>query len=141
MDCFDSDVLIYTVITDHPLGIRVRALFSARPDQVVGVGSTILIPEILIKPVRLLAQRQADELKQLLGRLDLHVVNDVIAETAVELGARYGLRAPDAIHLATAVAAGADRFITNNRRDFGKDIAEADVTYPDELPPATSSQG
>jgi hypothetical protein len=29
---------------------------------------------------------------------------------------------------------GADRFITNNRRDFGPDIKEIDVTYPDALP-------
>ena len=27
---------------------------------------------------------------------------------------------------------GADRFITNNRRDFGPDIKEIDVTYPEE---------
>lgn len=32
--------------------------------------------------------------------------------------------------------AGADRFITNNRRDFRKEIAEVDITYPDELPAA-----
>jgi hypothetical protein len=39
-----------------------------------------------------------------------------------------------AIHLATAVAFGADKFITNNRRDFSRDqIVEIDVTYPDML--------
>ena len=47
-----------------------------------------------------------------------------------------GLRAADAVHLATAVAMGAKRFITNNRRDFGPGIAEVDVTYPDDLPEA-----
>jgi hypothetical protein len=38
------------------------------------------------------------------------------------------------VHLATAVAAGADRFITNNSSDFTKAITAVDVTYPDELP-------
>jgi len=38
------------------------------------------------------------------------------------------------VHLATAVAAGADRFITNSSSDFSTTIAEVDVTYPDELP-------
>jgi predicted nucleic acid-binding protein len=50
------------------------------------------------------------------------------------LGAAYGLRAADAVHLATAVSAGADRFITNKSSDFAKTITEVDVTYPDDLP-------
>lgn len=46
----------------------------------------------------------------------------------------YGLRAADSVHLATAIAAGADRFLTNNRTDFPKSIREIDVIYPDDLP-------
>jgi hypothetical protein len=37
------------------------------------------------------------------------------------------------VHLATAVNVGADRFLTNNRRDFPQSIAELKVTYPDLL--------
>ena len=40
----------------------------------------------------------------------------------------------DAVHLATPVATGADRFITDNASDFTEAITEVDVTYPDELP-------
>ena len=47
--------------------------------------------------------------------------------------ASYGLRAADAVHLATAVGAGANRFLTNNKRDFPKSITEIDVTYPEDL--------
>jgi predicted nucleic acid-binding protein len=61
-------------------------------------------------------------------------VDEALAELATALGAAHGLRAADAVHLATAVAAGADRFITNNSSDFTKAIIEIDVTYPDELP-------
>ena len=56
-----------------------------------------------------------------------------IAEVATALGARHRLRAADAVHLATAVVAGADRFITNNTRDFPKAITEIDIVYPDAL--------
>jgi hypothetical protein len=42
-------------------------------------------------------------------------------------------RAADATHLATTVGMGAERFITNNRRDSGPGIKEIDVTYPDAL--------
>jgi len=33
-----------------------------------------------------------------------------------------------------AVAAGADRFVTNNQRDFPVSIAEIQITYPADLP-------
>jgi predicted nucleic acid-binding protein len=52
------------------------------------------------------------------------------------LGARYGLRAADAVHLATAVSMGAGRFITNNMRDFDRHIKEIDITFPADLPAA-----
>jgi len=32
------------------------------------------------------------------------------------------------------VATGCDRFLTNNRRDFVREIDEVAVTYPDDLP-------
>jgi predicted nucleic acid-binding protein len=50
------------------------------------------------------------------------------------LAAKYRLRAADATHLATAVNLGADRFITNNQRDFPRSIVEVQVTYPADLP-------
>ena len=70
-----------------------------------------------------------------LGRLDLRPVDAATALLATAaLGASCGLRAADAVHLATAVGAGADRFITNNMTDFPKSIREIDITYPDDLP-------
>jgi predicted nucleic acid-binding protein len=70
----------------------------------------------------------------LLTCLDLRPVDPLVAELAVVLGAAYGLRAADAVHLATAVNAGADRFVTNNAKDFRRDIGEIDIVYPDDLP-------
>jgi hypothetical protein len=70
----------------------------------------------------------------ILGRLDLRPLDEATTELAVTLGAAYRLRPLDAVHLATAVAVGADRFITNNTRDFPTSIAEIDVTYPVDLP-------
>jgi predicted nucleic acid-binding protein len=54
----------------------------------------------------------------------------------VVLAVKYGLKAADATHLATAVAAGADRFLTNNERDFPRTITEVGITYPIDLPDA-----
>jgi len=137
MDAFDADVLIYAAVADHELGTRVRALFPVEPvqgtDPGAGIGSVLLLPELLTKPLREGAIDELTELGALLGRLDLRPVDEATAELATALGAAYRLRAADAVHLATAVNAGADRFITNNAADFPKTISEIDVTYPIDL--------
>lgn len=71
---------------------------------------------------------------QLLAHLDLRPVDQATAQLAVSLATKYRLKAADATHLATAVAAGAEQFVTNNRKDFPRTITEIDVVYPDELP-------
>jgi predicted nucleic acid-binding protein len=134
VDAFDADVLIYAAVEDHALGRRVRALFPERQtDAIVGVGSVLLIPELLTKPIRTGSTDELAALATLLSRLDLRPADEVVAELAVALGARYGLQAADAVHLATAVGVGADRFITNNRRDFAESITEINIVYPDQL--------
>jgi predicted nucleic acid-binding protein len=137
MDAFDADVLIYAAVPGHPLGERVRALFpreaTTTTGAVAGTGSVLLIPELLAKPMRDGAEHELEALAALLARLDLRPTDEATAELAATLGATYGLRAADAVHLATAVAAGADRFLTNNAADFDKAISEIDITYPSEL--------
>ena len=131
MDAFDADALIYAAVPGHALGRRVTALFRTGR---AGVGSVLLLPEVLSKPLR---DGTADEVRLLAGllaRLDLRPVDRATAELATALSSRYRLTAADATHLATAVGMGADRFITNNRRDFDTGITEIDVTYPDALP-------
>ena len=138
MDTFDADVLIYAAVPDHPLGRRVRALFpqqaTTTSGAVAGIGSVLLIPELLTKTLRDGAETELEALTALLGRIDLRPVDEAIAQLATALGATHRLRAADAVHLATAVTAGADRFITNNSSDFTKTISEVAITYPDELP-------
>jgi predicted nucleic acid-binding protein len=134
MDAFDSDVLIYAAAPDHPLGRRVRRLFSAAQGRRVGIGSVVLLPEVLAKPLRNGTTAEIVEITKLLGRLELRPADAATAEIAASLAALHRLRAVDAFHLATAVVAHADRFITNNRKDLGPSITEIEVAYPDDLP-------
>lgn len=135
MDAFDADVLIYAAAADHPLGRRVRALFDTCADDLVGVGSLMMLPEVLAKSLRDGATDELMALTALLSRVDLRPLDAVTAEVSTSLSASHRLRAADAVHLATAVVAGADRFVTNNRRDFPTSIVEIDVVYPDTLDP------
>ncbi|GAB3394297.1 hypothetical protein GCM10027568_24680 [Humibacter soli] len=58
------------------------------------------------------------------------------ARLAPVLSVSYRLRAADSAHLATAIAAGSERFLTDNRKDFPRTITEIEIVYPDDLDPA-----
>lgn len=141
MDAFDADALIYAAVADHDLGRRVAALVGeasmAPGDPPAGLGTVLLLPELLTKPLREDAGGEFAALAAILARLDLRPLDQATAELSVALGAAHRLRAADAVHLATAVISGADRFITNNRRDFPNSIDEINITYPIDLPDPT----
>jgi len=125
IDAFDADVLIYAA-SDHPAAPKLREIIYG--DDTL-IGSMVLLPETLSKPMR---SGRDDELAALLGfleRIDLKPVDLEIAAGATEYGAKYRLRAADAIHLATAVVWGAERFHTNNRKEFGPRIDEVEVVW------------
>ncbi len=124
-DAFDSDVLIYAAGL-HPAGPRIRSILF---DDSEHIGSLVLIPETLSKPMRLQDDRELGLVVELLARIDLKPVDLEIATAATEYAAKYGLKAADAIHLATAVVWGAERFHTSNRKDFGPHIDEVDVVW------------
>jgi predicted nucleic acid-binding protein len=161
---FDADVLIYAAVPNHSLGVRVaRFLESAAAyDRVaqadtprgetgaalgnatggtptgteapVCIGSTLLIPELLTKPMRHGHEAERRSLIALLARLRLVPVDERIAELAAGLGANYGLRAMDALHLACAVGARAGAFVTNNRKDFSRErVLELEIVHPEQL--------
>lgn len=125
MNAFDADCLIYAAAPDHPHGAAVRGVIAEQG----GVGSVMLLPELLTKPIRSGRSDERERLAQLLANIELVEVTQTIAEHAVALGVKYGLRSVDSIHLATATYVGADRFVTNNKRDFPQSITEIDVVY------------
>lgn len=132
---FNADVLIYAGVDNHALGSRVRDLFEGPGVTSVGIGSILLLTEVLAKPMR--ADPASEETATLLGllsRLDLLPLDDATGRLALAMAVQYGLRAADAAHLATAVAGGAEFFLTNNRRDFPTSITEIDVIHPEDLP-------
>lgn len=143
VDAFDSDVLIYAATPGHPLGRRVAALFPEEPAaetlSPAGIGSTLLLPEVLSWPIREGANDALLALHDLLARLELYPLDRATAQLATGLGASYRLRAADAVHLATAIAMGADRFVTNNRKDFRNTVPGIQIVYPDDLPDPVGS--
>lgn len=131
---FDADALIYSAAPDHPLGTAVAKLLQEPDDETLCIGSVLLVPELLIKPLRSDNQEELESLTASLSYLQLIAVDDKVAELAASLGAGYRLKAIDAVHLASAVRAGADLFVTNNRKDFDRSlVVELEVAYPGDL--------
>ena len=132
---FDADALIYAADFGNRLGTRVRALFEdAEPSDFVGFGSVLLLTEVLAKPLRVNpSSAEAASLMEMVSRLTLRPLDESTARTALDLAMSYGLRPADAAHLATAIEAGADRFLTNTRKDFPKTITEIEIVYPEDL--------
>jgi predicted nucleic acid-binding protein len=125
IDAFDADVVIYSAGKD-PIGLTARRVLATSDMR---IGSVVLLPEVLSKPIRQGSGAEREYLTRLLSNFELKDVDLDVAEAATTLGAKYGLRAADAIHLATAVVWGAERFYTNNSKDFGPHITEIDAIH------------
>ncbi len=130
---FDADVLIYAALPEHPLGEKVWAILNDKNLDGERYGAVLLLPELLSKPTRSSSTAEVRALIGCLSRLELVAIDERAASLAVTLGASYGLRALDALHLAAAVSVGADAFLTNNSKDFSKRVAELTILYPDDL--------
>lgn len=129
MDAIDANMLIY-VAQDDGRGKEVASLLDGSRSQESMVGSLLLLPEVLSRPIRSGWDLERSRLEALLVSIDLKPVDIDTATLSAELAAKYGLRAADAIHLATAVQWGAQRFLTNNSKDFGQHIDEIEIVLP-----------
>src|SRR5579862_3368505 len=113
----DTTIFIYAFEANADFGqASWDLLASVRDRQITGVASTIVLGELLVRPYRSdqpdVARFYEDALTEY-PNLDLVPADSAICRTAAELRGRYPtLRLPDAIHLATAVAAGATAFVS-----------------------------
>ena len=138
---FDTAPLIY-FIEKHPNYFDRMLLIMRYIDQglISGVSATLALTEVLVQPVRAGDTTLAKQYEVILMNSNdfrLEPLTNAIARSAADLRARYNLKTPDAIHVATAIDAGCDAFLTN---DSGiKRVTEITVLILDELetePPA-----
>ena len=117
---FDTNLLIYLFEVGGPKAIAVQRLLDAAEGGSVSIiVASLALAEISVNPAAIdnavLAERYADAIRSI-PRLDLVPLTVEIAIDAGLLRGRRGHSLPDAIHLATAVRAGASVFVTNDRR-------------------------
>jgi predicted nucleic acid-binding protein len=116
----DTAVWIHWIEQDERFLPAVAPWFAAlREERATAVTSVLALLETLTGAFRrgddLLARRYEEILGRLSGVTVLPVTRSV-ARRAAQLRTFHGLATPDAIHVATAIEARAEKFVTTDRR-------------------------
>jgi predicted nucleic acid-binding protein len=105
-----------------------RVLEVVSQGRIGTVVSELVLLELLVAPLKKGAQDIADEIELAVmhfPNLQLAPVTRAVLLRAAEMRARYGLRTPDAIMLATAVESGATLAVTND--DGWRKVKEVEI--------------
>lgn len=114
----DTAPIIYTLEGHATLAARFESLFRrhAAGDIAFAV-TTVTIAEVMTGPLKAGAEAVARRYRAALETWQVVDCTADIAESAARLRVRYGLKLPDAIQLASALAINADAVVTHDR-DF-----------------------
>ena len=132
----DSSSLIYSVERVEPYRSLLEPMWEqAQAGNLTIVSSPILVIETLMKPIRDGNTEIEAQYRELFASnaINLLEVSYATVEDAARVRAEARLKTPDALHAATAIRAGAARFITNDN-DFRRVQALPVVILSDLVP-------
>ncbi|MTJ07760.1 type II toxin-antitoxin system VapC family toxin [Anabaena sp. UHCC 0204] len=114
----DTSPVVYYVEAVPAFAEVAKGIFTLiEKGQIQGVVSPVTLAECVTLPIRLgqvtLRQRFTDLLTATEGILLVNI-DAAIAQQAAELRIQYGLKLPDALQVATAIASGCEAFLTND---------------------------
>ncbi|KAB2945898.1 MAG: type II toxin-antitoxin system VapC family toxin [Candidatus Methanoperedens sp.] len=130
----DTNVLIY-YIEEHPFYLRkIEPLIDRIAEgKATGITSYVTLLELLVKPLREKRFDLVEQYKTILqAQLDMVAIDEPVSIKAAQLRAKYGIKTPDAIQLASVITKKGDVFVTNDER-LG-DVKEIEVLTLREIP-------
>lgn len=110
----DSCILIYALEDAGPRGDVVRRLLRGTEETVAS--SPLALQECLVLPIRDRNLEVRDRYLALFDHLESIALDAGVFVRAAELRADFGIKTPDALHLAAAQIAGCSELWTNDRR-------------------------
>lgn len=124
---------IYYLENHPPYAERIDAIFMVvETESIEIVTSVMTLTETLMKPLHANDQALIDAYEDLLTQnTRLVPITARIARSAADVRARYNLRTPDALHVATALDASCDAFLTND--NALKRVTELRILVLDDL--------
>lgn len=115
----DADAVIYSVEKIEPYWTLLQPMWAAaKAGQFAIIGSELLLLETLVKPFQTGDTTLEKSFRDLLlnaTEVRLVPMSVTVLESAARLRAQLGFKTPDAIHAATALAAGCALFATNDK--------------------------
>lgn len=116
----DSAPIIYTLEANAEFAARFAPLFKRHANgEIIFAVSTVTIAEVLTGPLKMGEEALAKRYRAVFEAWQVVELTCDIAESAARLRGKYGLKLPDAIQAASALAINADALITHDR-DFSK---------------------
>lgn len=129
----DTPSFIYYIEEDARYLSLVDTIFERIAEgYIIGISSFITLLEVLVKPLEKGDSATAQEYRDFLlnsENLNLFPLDEDVAQEAAYMRARYKVKTPDAIQLATAHLKGAEVFITNDKDDIPQNIQEIKVIF------------
>ncbi len=114
----DTAPIIYILEANAHFAGRYEALFRRHAVGELQLAvTTITLAEVLTGPLKAGEEALAMRYRALLETWEVVDLTSDIAASAARLRARYGLKLPDAVQLASALAINADALVTHDR-DF-----------------------
>ena len=139
----DANALIYAVEGPEFFFRQIEALLDeSGPEQQI-LTSQLSRLECRVKPLRDGDKETLREFDAVFRAADLTVLDITreIVDLATEIRAQFGFRAPDSLHLATAVVANADAFVSGDVRLRQYDRLKVQVLDSPEENGSSSSAG
>jgi predicted nucleic acid-binding protein len=131
----DTAPLLYYIEENHKYLLLLDSLFSANSKgKFLFHTSVITLIEVLVHPMRHNDQQLVEQYQNILCNsptINIFELNIEIAQRAAGFRAKYALKTPDSIQVATAVYASAEFFLTNDIRL--KAVKEIEILVLDEL--------
>jgi predicted nucleic acid-binding protein len=115
----DSMILIYLLDAVGPWNARAAARIAAmRAAGDTGTFSDLTRLECRVQPLKLGAQKTLADMDSFFGRPDVRFVpiTTAVFDRATAIRATFNFKLGDALHLASAVEGGCDRFLTADNR-------------------------
>lgn len=116
----DASIAIYFLQRTSQFFIPAKKLFSlVEEGKLHGVFSVIGMIEVLTGPKKMNQPALAAQYKTALSQfphLIIAPVSEAVVESASQLRAKYGIKTPDAIHIATAICHNAAAFISEDKQ-------------------------
>ncbi len=127
----DSSCFIYFLEDNPKFGDLAELIFeSAEKNKIALIASVLVSVEVLTGYRRANDYSAEQEFKQMLKdfpAIEIYEASNKLIDYIVDLRTKYGIKTPDAIHLATAIEHKADVFVTNDRQL--KKVKEIAILY------------